>query len=546
MVKAPRPGSAEAPRTVRNSADSSSRGRAVPVRSRRVQADAAHGGSLPERARPPASCGAQSTSRGPLCRRQHTIPDLGPGRPDTGSRYGERMPMALVRTLCFRRPHSPGPRLVRDIGGRELDHLMRPLMLNRGGRGRRGRRTPLSAVHHPTRRGESGEPSRPGAALVRGGVTTGPGRSRTHRPHGPAGRRGASGGEGSGAGPGPWWAGVCPVAVIEVQSRSRPWMHVGGEPSGEYLLGTTPGRRSGRDGGPTGEAVRLANTIRASIGRAVDDRGPLPRQARLVGRQTRPETSVPDRGHPRPGRAATGWLTAPARSAVAFEQIHGQRQPGCYGRLDRARPACPRVAMPCGGRGGADISATCGAAVSRYPRGDRLAQLRRVRPRFVIFLFLRCTSRRSGRRTTQRGTPRARRGAWPPPVARRGSADRAGARSPAARHRPGLRAGRRPPACARTNGRPGTRDTGQQCRNSGAARMRAPTLRRAAELRPVRGDAMELYLGAVNPRSVDPWRRRAWVYGPGRAGPAGHRGDAGLGPSAVARDFLGRSPRAGD
>ncbi|HEX4357032.1 MAG TPA: helix-turn-helix domain-containing protein [Pseudonocardia sp.] len=303
----------------------------------------------------------------------------------------------------------------------------------------------------------------------------------------------------------------CPVAVIEVNPEAS-WMHVAATIR-EYLLDYS--RAQIRPDGGTGELFRLANTISASIG------GPVTiedRSSALLAWSAGQDRADSSRIETILGRAVQHrWLTA-LRERGAFERLHASADPVYVESI--APGQLPRVAIAV--RAGSDILGYVWAAVSGPPGEDRLRELRRFAP--VVALHLSTIRAETTHARHERREVAA--------AVLGGSADRAGARR--------LRLG-----------------TGPVCVLAAAARMREEAdpdtgadtgadagtdASEAAELRRFE-DAMELYLAAVHPRSVTV-AKTGVVYAlvgwpAGTAAPL----DSSL---RLARDFLGRSPRAGD
>jgi DNA-binding PucR family transcriptional regulator len=301
----------------------------------------------------------------------------------------------------------------------------------------------------------------------------------------------------------------CPVAIIEVNPEAS-WMHVAATIR-EYLLDYA--RAQIRPDGGTGELFRLANTISASIG------GPVTiedRSSALLAWSEGQDRADSSRIETILGRAVQHrWLTA-LRERGAFERLHASADPVYVESI--APGQLPRVAIAV--RAGSDVLGYVWAAVSEPPGEDRLRELRRFAP--VVALHLSTIRAETTHARHERRELAA--------AVLGGSADRAGARR--------LRLGTGPvcvlAAAARTREYNGVGpDTGH---DAGTDASEAAELRRFE-------DAMGLYLAAVHPRSVTVAKTGA-VYAlvgwpTGTPAPL----DSSL---RLARDFLGRSPRAGD
>ena len=304
-------------------------------------------------------------------------------------------------------------------------------------------------------------------------------------------------------GPVPSAARECAVAVIEVNPEAS-WMHVAATIR-EYLLDYA--RAQIRPDGGTGELFRLANTISASIG------GPVTiedRSSALLAWSAGQEKADSSRVETILGRAVQHrWLTA-LRERGAFDLLHNSADP-VY--LDSIAPGqLPRVAIAV--RAGSDILGYVWAAVSEPPSEDRLREFRRFAP--VVALHLSTIRAESTHARHERRELAA--------AVLGGSADRAGV----ARLRLGTG-----PVCVLAAAARAREDTGQ---DAGTDAGEAVELRRFE-------DTMELYLAAVHPRSVTVARTGAvyalvgWPAGTAQALDSSCR---------LARDFLGRSRRAGD
>jgi DNA-binding PucR family transcriptional regulator len=309
----------------------------------------------------------------------------------------------------------------------------------------------------------------------------------------------------------------CPVAVIEVNPEAS-WMHVAATIR-EYLLDYS--RAQIRPDGGTGELFRLANTISASIG------GPVTiedRSSALLAWSAGQDRADSSRIETILGRAVQHrWLTA-LRERGAFERLHASADPVYVESI--APGQLPRVAIAV--RAGADILGYVWAAVSGPPGEDRLRELRRFAP--VVALHLSTIRAETTHARHERRELAA--------AVLGGSADRAGARR--------LRLGTGPvcvlAAAARTREENGAGPDAGHGAGLGAGQDAGTDASEAAELRRFE-DAMELYLAAVHPRSVTV-AKTGVVYAlvgwpAGTAAPL----DSSL---RLARDFLGRSPRAGD
>lgn len=322
----------------------------------------------------------------------------------------------------------------------------------------------------------------------------------------------------------------CPVAVIEVNPEAS-WMHVAATIR-EYLLDYA--RAQIRPDGGTGELFRLANTISASIG------GPVTiedRSSALLAWSAGQDRADSSRIETILGRAVQHrWLTA-LRERGAFERLHATADPVYVESI--APDQLPRVAIAV--RAGSDILGYVWAAVSEPPGEDRLRELRRFAP--VVALHLSTIRAETTHARHERRELAA--------AVLGGSADRAGARrlrlgpgpvcvlAVAARPRedngagPGHGAGH-------SSGHGSRLDAGYGAAH-GASPDAGTDASEAAELRRFE-DSLELYLAAVHPRSVTVAKTGA-VYAlvgwpTGAAAPL----DSSL---RLARDFLGRSPRAG-